>query len=1188
MRSISEQDKLRLTDHIINTVNVNLSGRDGHDLLDVIPSRTLFAGVLQPPRASEMRGAHSNGNNAPAGTALGIDFRLKPLAPGGPVNLRVSSRWSLYYSVFPTYEETLRANDSIQEPLNNSDGNIETTSQPEDTVESAESPAADTEENAPTPPVSSGIVLLPRKWRRCDVQPTTASIQMAADHTLVLQEIAQAQLDEAIEQARQKMVVDPDFRRHLADPSRRERSLGNSAVLRDETTYKNALASAITPVSLPAWSARILVDLAPEPDDPAILRVRILLANTTPEGVDVPDSALEERPFFDAALTVEVHGGEVLPFDFWLAPRDYRSDPKLPAKGINCTVLFDQQQGKLQTESLPVFRQPLYRTRETLEVRFEQMDIDDPSGELDRLANEMSTYLQTWDAFLSQDAPSKLSVDGVKACGVDRDEFRAEIEQFKLGIETLRRDSHLRKAFRFMNRVFGRVASKSGGRIRAWRLFQIGFMVSQLPALAVRELPPDLTDSYATALRSKLDEVAVLWFPTGGGKTEAYLGLIAVALLYDRLRGKPRGVSAWMRFPLRMLSLQQMERLARVIAGLNEFRAEEASIAVGDPFAIGYYVGDANTPNSLSEEDMRRYEQNKGLREEVRLLRKCPFCGSAVEIKPLRHNWRLAHVCSNSSCFSNSSSALGQYKGSLPVCIVDNEIYRYLPSVLVGTVDKLAIIARSRYFAHLVRGSRQECKAHGYTSYDECVEKFSGCKVSRKDLTKLAPVRDPGFSLLIQDELHLLRAELGVFNGHYEGLLQYLGDRAHLRPKVLAATATIEAYDTQAFHVYLSRARRYPQPSWEQGESFYATSKPESYRRTYVGLLGHTRGIEEPAVRVVAIYQREIRRLMANPDQAAAIMQRPDLPTEAILDILRLYDLSLCYVNRKSTGGSIVDKLGQVERGFEADKLGTLKAQLLTGDQNIDEIGAALDRIETERLDTGNPRLNAVIATNLISHGVDLERINMMTVCGMPSHYAEYVQASSRAARSHPGIVFVCFKARDPRETSQYEFFQAMHQHMERLIEPVAVNRFASFAPRKTVPGLIAGVLLCDLTPDLFGTRITKPLDHVPTLQIALGRAPAPKQGTQANCVTEEYLRDAVVRIIGVDKVRPPASPSQIRNLKMRVDEVFDEQIASIGRSMESQLKAVLNPITSFRDVDEGIDFGSVDSAGFVTRLRAR
>ena len=128
-----------------------------------------------------------------------------------------------------------------------------------------------------------------------------------------------------------------------------------------------------------------------------------------------------------------------------------------------------------------------------------------------------------------------------------------------------------------MSRAFSRLAKASGGKVRAWRLFQIGFIISQMPSLAVRELSPTLNDKYASALRTGLDEVGILWFPTGGGKTEAYLGLIAVALLYDRLRGKNRGVCAWMRFPLRMLSLQQLERLARVIAVLNELRSEEFS-----------------------------------------------------------------------------------------------------------------------------------------------------------------------------------------------------------------------------------------------------------------------------------------------------------------------------------------------------------------------------------------------------------------------------------------------------------------------------------------------------------------------------------------------------------------------------------------------------------------------------------
>ncbi|MCI0562469.1 MAG: hypothetical protein MN733_28620, partial [Nitrososphaera sp.] len=370
-----------------------------------------------------------------------------------------------------------------------------------------------------------------------------------------------------------------------------------------------------------------------------------LLANSTPsKGSEDADAGLEERSLFDAAVDLEISGATLEPFRFWLAPKDYRSHPEMYGKGINCSAVWNAETRRLQSESLPVFRQPLYRTRDIFEVQFQQMDSSDPVTELSKVEKEMGTFLTNWDSFLASDARKTFTDEEAAACKGDRNNFADELSRFRLGLETLRRDSRLLQAFRLMNRVFGRLASKSAGKVRAWRLFQIGFIVSQLPSLAVRELNNTDDSEYAETLRSALEEVGILWFPTGGGKTEAYLGLIATALLYDRLRGRSRGVCAWMRFPLRMLSLQQLERLARVIAVLNELRAENTELQTGDPFAIGYFVGDNNTPNSISEEDFRKYEQNRALREDKRLLRKCPFCSSSVDVRPLRASWRLAHV----------------------------------------------------------------------------------------------------------------------------------------------------------------------------------------------------------------------------------------------------------------------------------------------------------------------------------------------------------------------------------------------------------------------------------------------------------------------------------------------------------------------------------------------------------------
>lgn len=1187
-----ESREKRLVEYLVATVGDGISGRDGQDIVDIPPSRAVFAGVLQPPRNLDAA-IPGRGTIPPADTALGMDFRVI-CGAGRTIRLTITPRFSVYYPVFPAFEDALYANRSVldqsrigrEAPPPVGEGATQAAEGRDSAAE-----LGDTDDDELESAVA-GRVTLPRVFRRCDVNIQPFSVQIGSEAN-VRTLVGNTEIAAAIVEARQTIQRDPRLWRHLATPQEASRELGDAATIATAEAYEIALRrQGTTPAMLPEWSTSVQIDSSSAPVNSSAIRVQVLLSNTTSS--DIPpdaDRGLEERSLFDCQLTVEVEGGTLAPFDFLLAPKDYRSNPQMGARGINCTAVQDaESSNRIETNSLPIFKQPYYRTKPGNDVPFAELDVNDPQKPLQRVSAAMDDYLQRWDDFLANEVPERWSASEVAACRGDRDAFAQEIEGFNLGIELLNRDTLLREAFRLMNRAFGKLSAASGGRLKAWRLFQIGFIVSQLPALAVRELDRSDKSAIAEQLREQLNQVGVLWFPTGGGKTESYLGLLATALLYDRLRGKTRGVTAWMRFPLRMLSLQQLERLSKVIGALNELRAENARVAIGDPFAVGYFVGDNVTPNSVNDRKMDELEREPAAREANRLLRKCPSCGSSVTIRPIRQQWRVAHVCSNAACFTNTNSAMGVYKGSLPLCVTDNEIYRYLPSVLVGTVDKLAIIARSVYCAHLVRGATQQCAQHGYTSYDQCIEAgdwAAKCKVKRRTLTQLPPIKDPGPSLLIQDELHLLRAELGVFNGHYEGLLRYLGEQAYMRPKVLAATATIEAYDVQTFHVYLATSRRYPQPSWRLGETFYATSTPLIERRYYVGILNHTRSIDDSAVRVLSLYLVAIRRLRNDTPKLIDILGG-DVSAAEASEILRLYDFSLCYVSRKATAGSLAHKMSQIEqRVLGRQNLGEIKHRILTGDQSTEIIGDTLDTIEKEKEESGEPRLDVVMATNLISHGVDLERINMMTVCGMPSHYAEYVQSTSRAARSHPGVVFVCFKSRDPREHSQFEFFFEMHKHMDRLIEAVAVNRFASFAPQKTVPGLLSGLLLCDYSPRLFGSQIPKTLDHIPTLRIALGLEPGTTT-TKGGSVSKDDLRSAIEQIIGVDRIYPPASREQVENVRMRVSEVFDDLIGRIGRTLETKLKDAIDPLTSFRDVDEGIEFGSRDSSALIPRLRSR
>ncbi|MDD5070508.1 MAG: helicase-related protein, partial [Candidatus Omnitrophica bacterium] len=1035
-----EQHKESLQHYLLEKVLTRISGRDGRDIIGM-PRRSLFAGILSPRFIKESDTFQDKRQTS----SLGLEFKVKPIAEKN-VRIIIKTKWHLYYSVFPSWE-IVKKHNSITEQTNS----------------------------------NFSILMLPVTFRRKGATSSKAFEISNTGKTEVFN------LENDIKETKDAIEADLNRWHHLGTAKKQVRKIeSRNGFTRDNyDEYLEEIKKNSKPQDLPDWSLSLHIESSPDITNSSIYRVKVLLSNDTlayKDGVD--DPLLDERAIFDASVEIKIQDGEIIPFEFLLAEKDYRSSPTMIAKGINCVVFDDKANGVLNTNTLPIYNQPLYRTRNEASIKFESLDVADPVSQLSSVVDSMNVYLQQWDNYLANDAKSKLSHEGQIQCKKDKDDFENEVKGYILGIKCLEHDDRLKKAFRLMNRVFYRLGQKSGGKMQSWRLFQICFIVSQLPCLLARGIHNSAEDSFKLAVMEAFEKASVLWFPTGGGKTEAYLGLIATSLIFDRLRGKTRGINTWMRFPLRMLSLQQMDRLSRVVAELNILRDEQKDIQEGEPFSIGYYVGDGVTPNRISEKDMNFYADSEDNRKRILLLRKCPYCNTKVSIAVDRTHWRILHKCLNKDCFSNKATSLGILKGSLPLFIIDNEIYRYLPSVLVGTVDKLAIAGFNRNFAHLIKGVTQQCSDHGYASYDSCLETYSsGCRKKKKsDLVKLSPIDDPGPSLLIQDEMHLLKSDLGVFNGHYEGFLQYVGQKVFLPPKVLAATATIESYNHHAFHLYLKDSDRFPVPSWEKGESFYATSKPLKNRRTYVGVLCHSKSIVDVASMILFIYQHEIKLLKANIHKVKEILNDQNLTDNDAMNILTLYDFSLAYVNKKATGSNLLDRLDQKSSEFEFDSLSKIRHELLTGDRNPEDIGVTLERIQAECAYTDSSRLDVVAATSLISHGVDLERINMMTICGMPSHYAEYVQSSSRCARSHPGVVFTCFLSKDIRELSQYVMFMPMHENMDSLIEPAAVNRFASFAPIKTIPGLISALLINDFSPDLYKVAIAKPLSHVPTL----------------------------------------------------------------------------------------------------------
>ena len=318
--------------------------------------------------------------------------------------------------------------------------------------------------------------------------------------------------------------------------------------------------------------------------------------------------------------------------------------------------------------------------------------------------------------------------------------FAEEARRLQNGMALLESSPDLLTSFRMMNEA---MAISSRDRYEGWRPFQVGFLLANLASV--------LGGSEETSV------VDILWFATGGGKTETYLGLLVLAAFHDRLRGKFCGITAWSRFPLRLLSLQQTQRFADAIAAAEMVRRSRG--LTGDPFSLGFFVGDSSTPNRIKNEpDAGEPDPlDESMPARYQVLLRCPFCDGSLQMAFNRRAWRLEHRCENQQCPWPDEA--------LPFYIVDEEIYRVLPTIVVGTLDKVALISMQAAMRGFVASPIGLCSEpdHGF-AYAVRSDKPTGCLVPgcrgrRLELPMPAEMFPPSFRL--QDELHLLRDSLG-------------------------------------------------------------------------------------------------------------------------------------------------------------------------------------------------------------------------------------------------------------------------------------------------------------------------------------------------------------------------------------------------------------------------------------------
>ncbi|WP_181442580.1 helicase-related protein [Streptomyces tateyamensis] len=1129
-----------MVEHLVHAVVADGTGdADGDLCLGEPPSARYYMESLAP-RSDESGGAGVRFGRATP-DSLGFEFEAEVGS-----TIEVFARASFYYAVLPTRDEQLRW-------------------------------AGEREEAFRLTPL----------FRRRDVKvgPVEVTLDTGRRVRRVLEQEFRASFAEQIRLA----LADPRIDRRLGD-DRRERLVPPSAMV-DDSTFERWLASVATGTPMaPSPAAQVVVSVRAVAE--GRLRVTATLQNCAIEPTVVVQGRGrnagrarrdESRDHFLFRAGLEVRGDVLLPIMMDLGADAYRYSGALPAYANNCGVEASTDGARLLgIRSVPVPTHDTFRadSHSSPQWTFESL-MRAPLPVLDDLADSMDSYLggPVWEGADLADQPE---LAARKAA--DRETATLEVRRFRDGISWLRRDPRLLLAFQLANETMAELDRRrrrnASGRPGGWRLFQLVSIVSQLSSLAWREHPESAFEKGLWGDDDSADPTAaatVIWYPTGGGKTEAYLGLVITAMFYDRARGKTAGVTAWCRFPLRLLTLQQTQRQMNAVALANLVRERAANRlqavggGPGSNFLIGFYAGAGNTPNSLTSDPglLARLRTDEEARRRYRLVDECPYCCErSVDIPPPdERDLKLLHVC----------TACGKM---LPLVVVDTEIYRFLPSVVVGTLDKLANIGLSDRFGSLLGDVDCRCKTHGYGRGMKCHERQAPGH-AKAPVQPLSPLYDPSPSLEIVDELHMVQEELGVFSGHYEGLLAEVqrslsarqrADGRGVRTKVVATTATIRGEDRQCEHLFGLRSVVVPLPGPTLDESFYWRLDRSRSLRRFVGIMPTNGTAEMTLVRILTSLHRTLQSLMLRRNLPPELAE---WPPEQLSGTVDLYRTSLTYTTALPDFAKISRSLDtQVNEILKREGFESLKVAQLSGDSRLDNVRNVLDDLESR-----DGKVDTVVATSMVSHGVDIDRLNLMLFHGMPKSMAEYIQASSRVGRSYHGLVFMLFNPLRERDRSHYRYHGKFHEYLDRMVEPVAINRWSRFAVRRTLPGILMGQILQVANREWWETG------HAPTHLHDLARVQQalrdPGQGGLTSTQLDELLR-AMYAVFQADRPEAAELRTDLEELVAHARESLGSAGAGAGvsaggsrayRATGDYLGLEHRPMTSLRDVNEGLPF---------------
>lgn len=612
-----------------------------------------------------------------------------------------------------------------------------------------------------------------------------------------------------------------------------------------------------------------------------------------------------------------------------------------------------------------------------------------------------------------------------------------------------------------------------------WRPFQIAFVLLNLYGIIDGESP-------------ERDIVDLLYFPTGGGKTEAYLGLIAFTIAYRRLTAadeteyeKDGGVTVFLRYTLRLLTTQQRDRLMRLIVAMEWLREKNSEQQFGkERITIGFWVGGNVTPNKFSDySDSDPFKKKEFVRKLTKQIIRCPYCGKPITKDEYEINEKGMSVkihCADSFCMFSRKSGR-----TIPVYLVDEEIYTKCPTVIISTVDKFARLPWSEKVGLIFGRTDRCCSRCGHIAIGE---KHAGRhnRDEKAGLEKAKTIDCKPFyppELIIQDELHLITGPLGTIYGGYETVVEEMccieKNGKKIRPKYVVSTATIKNAGEQIKFLYgREKFEQFPPSGFDTRDSFFIKEVPlpkdnlasasedkletmvddgQKPFRQYVGICASGQSVKTTLIRLYSIVLQTAFDLSKEPE---------------FEDYIDPYYTLIGYFNSiRELGGAvrlldddIASRIRVVKNKYNSSEQRFLSFE---GKKEITsripswQIAEVLEKLAVpfDKKKKKQDCYDVVIATNMIAVGMDVDRLGLMSVVGQPKQNSEYIQATSRVGRQNPGIIFTVYNPYRPRDLSNYENFVGFHSQMYRYVEGTTATPFAARARDRVLHALVVSLL---------------------------------------------------------------------------------------------------------------------------------